>query len=464
MQRCRLNMDPSISRREPVSPLFGGLKHTNETIELQITQEYTGQQRHLCYLVPMWKSMLDFDLHVDGGNTSVKEIASGKEFHRPLGGFASVANVGQDSNWLGSDLAMANLYGFGRLAWNPDLPAAQIASEWTRLTFSNDALVLDTITRLLLESWPVYESYTGPLGLGTLTDILHSHYGPGIESAERNGWGQWIRADHAGIGMDRTTATGTGFIGQYPPEAASRYESLSTCPDNLLLFMHHVPYTHVLHSGKTVIQYVYDSHYAGAAEAQQFPEWWKALRGHVDEQRYHAILGKLEYQAGHAIVWRDAICSWFLRESGIPDERGRAGHFPGRIEAESMKLDGYSVEPVTPWEDASGGKGVACQAPLRTCTAQFVYKGAGGWADVAVQYFDLSNGVAQFRVFVNDQAVDEWLANAELPAKIPNGDTSTRRTIAGLALRPGDTIRIEGTRGAGDSAALDYVEIYNVRR
>ncbi len=444
--------------REPVSPLFGGLQHTNETIEMQITQEYTGQQRHLCFLVPMWKSMLDFDLHAYGRNTPVKEIVSGRTFHRPLGGFVGVANVGQDLNWLGSDLAMANLYGFGRLAWNPDLPTAQIASEWTRCTFSNDASALDTVMRLQLESWRVYESYTGPLGLGTLTDILHSHYGPGIESAERNGWGQWIRADHTGIGMDRTTATGTGFIGQYPPKVASLYESLATCPDNLLLFMHHVPYTYVLHSGKSVIQYVYDSHYAGAAEAQQFPEWWKTLRGRIDEQRYHAVLQKLEYQAGHAVVWRDAICSWFLRESGIPDEKGRAGHFPDRVEAESMKLEGYSIVPVTPWEDASGGKAVICPAARHNCTAEFVYKGAGGWSDLIVQYFDLRNGVAQFRVFLNDQPVDEWVTDAQLPATIPNGDTSTRRIIAGLPLRRGDTIRIEGTRGAGDSAALDYVE------
>jgi alpha-glucuronidase len=446
--------------REPVSPLFGGLRHTNETIELQITQEYTGQQRHLCFLTPMWKSMLDFDMRVDGGHTPVKEIVSGKTFHRPLGGFVGVANVGQDLNWLGYDLAMANLYGFGRLAWNPNLSAAQIASEWTRLTFSNDALVLDTITPLLLGSWHAYEGYTGPLGSGTLTDILHSHYGPGIESAERNGWGQWIRADHAGIGMDRTVATGTGYIGQYSPDVASLYESLKTCPDDLLLFMHHVPYTYLLHSGKTVIQYVYDSHYRAAAETQQFPWWWKTLRGRVDEQRYQAVLAKLEYQAGHAIVWRDAICSWFLRESAIPDEKGRAGHFPNRVEAESMKLEGYSVEAVTPWEDASGGKAVVCAAAKGTCRAEFVYDGGTEWADLIVQYFDTNNGTARFKVFLNQQQIDEWKADAHLPATVPNGDTSTRRTIAGVAIQRGDTIRIEGARDGEDSAALDYVEIH----
>lgn len=443
--------------REPVSPLFGALEQTNETLELQITQEYTGQQRHLCYLAPMWKQILDFDLRVNGGNTPVKEIAAGKTFHRPLGGFVGVANVGRNPSWLGNALAMANLYAFGRLAWDPNLPVRQITDEWARMTFGNDARVVDTVMNLQLESWRAYEGYTGPLGLGTLTDILHGHYGPGIETAERNGWGQWIRADHNGIGMDRTAATGTGYIGQYPPQVAAVYESLASCPDNLLLFMHHVPYTYVLHSGKTVIQHVYDSHYEAAAEAQQFAAWWQALRGRVDPQRYDAVLAMLEYQAGHAVVWRDAICSWFLRMSGIADAKGRAGHFPNRTEAETMQLHGYSVIEVTPWEDASGGKAIECLA--QSCSAQFVFQGAPGWYDLAVQYFDVNTGAARFRVYVGNQQVGEWSANAELPATVPNGDSSTRRTIRGVALRPKDVIRIEGTPDGGDRAAIDYTEL-----
>ncbi|MBV8630374.1 MAG: glucosiduronase, partial [Silvibacterium sp.] len=305
--------------REPVSPLFAGLRRTNEAIELQITQEYTGQQRHMVFLVPMWKTALDFDLRADGRHTPVKEIVEGTSFHRPLGGFAGVANVGLDANWLGHPMAMANLYGFGRLAWNPDTPAETIAEDWTRLTFGNNVTVVSTICAMLLSSWQTYENYTGPLGLGTLTDILHSHYGPGIESAERNGWGQWIRADHEGVGMDRTTATGTGYIGQYPPEVASMYESLATCPDELLLFMHHVPYTYQLHSGKTVVQHVYDSHYEAAARAAKYVTEWQSLKGLVDQERYEKIQTLLQYQAGHAGVWRDAVNQWFERMSGIAD-------------------------------------------------------------------------------------------------------------------------------------------------
>ncbi|MGB2640283.1 MAG: alpha-glucuronidase family glycosyl hydrolase, partial [Candidatus Acidiferrum sp.] len=327
--------------REPASPLFSGLEKTNEAIELQVTQEYTGQQRHLCFLPPLWKTVLDFDMHAGEQPTPVKAIVEGKTFHRPLGGFVAVVNVGMDTNWLAHPLAMANLYGYGRLAWNPDLSSDQIAEEWTRLTFGNAPVVVQTISKMLLSSWPIYESYTGPLGAGTLTDILGSHYGPGVESSERNGWGQWHRADHEGIGMDRTAATGTGYVDQYRPPVAKMYESLSTTPDDLLLFFHHVPYTYVLHSGKTVIQYIYDSHYAGAQGAANLVRQWKTLQGRVDEERYADVLKRLEYQAGHAIVWRDAVCTWFFKISGIPDEHGRVGHYPGRIEAEAMQLQGY---------------------------------------------------------------------------------------------------------------------------
>jgi alpha-glucuronidase len=309
--------------REPASPLFAGLRRTNEAIELQITQEYTGQQKHLCLLVPMWKEALDFDMHIGDQHTPVKDLVSGRVFHRPVGGFAGVANVGMDANWLGSPLAMANLYGFGRLAWNPNLTSEQIIDEWTRLTFGSDPLVVRTINDLQLRSWRVYENYTGPLGAGTLTNITGNHYDPAPESSENNGWGQWHRADHEGIGMDRTVATGTGFIGQYPPAVQKIYESLPACPDELLLFFHHVPYRYVLHSGKTVIQHIYDSHYEGAEQAQDFIGRWKNLEGHIDQERYRDILARFEFQAGEAARWRDTICQWIYQLSGIADQKGR---------------------------------------------------------------------------------------------------------------------------------------------
>ena len=161
-----------------------------------------------------------------------------------------VSCVGRDG-WLGAPIAMANLYAFGRLAWNPNLSAEQIAAEWTKQTISTKPEVVATVDKMLLESWQTYVHYTGFLGTQTLTDITGSHYGPNIEASERNGWGQWHRDDAQGIGMDRSVATGTGFAGQYPPEVAKMYESAATTPDNLLLFFHHLPWTYKLHSGKT---------------------------------------------------------------------------------------------------------------------------------------------------------------------------------------------------------------------
>jgi alpha-glucuronidase len=436
--------------REPVSPLIGALTQTKQTLELQITQEYTGQQRHICFLAPMWKQVLDFDMRVGGAHTPVASLVSG---------FVGVANAGLDSNWMGADLAMANLYAFGRLAWNPRFSAEEISQEWTRQTFGNDERVVAAISSLEMDSWRVYERYTGPLGLGTLTDILRGHYGPGIESAERNGWGQWIRADHEGIGMDRTVATGTGFIGQYPPEVARMYESLKDCPDELLLFMHHLPYSYVLHSGKTIIQHIYDSHYTASEEAQQFPRRWQMLQGLIDPERYQAVLDRLTYQAGHAIVWRDAICSWFLRESGIPDSEGRAGHFPGRTEAEAMKLDGYVEKEVTPWEDASGGKAILCVTPSKKCGASFVFQGPVGNYDIAVQYFDINDGEAQFQLSVGQQIISTWKGNAHLPTKTLNGDSSTRHSTSNVMLQPNEVVRIQGIPDGADPAAVDYIEI-----
>jgi alpha-glucuronidase len=447
--------------REPVSPLLGGLEKTNEAIELQITQEYTGQQRHLCYLLPMWKEVLDFDMRNAGQSAPVRELVSGKTYQRPHGGLVGVANVGMDANWLAHPLAMANLYGFGRLAWDPALSAQTITEEWARLTFGNDATTVDTIDAMLLSSWNIYESYTGPLGAGTLTDILGSHYGPGVESSERNGWGQWHRADHAGIGMDRTVATGTGYVAQYSPAVAKQYESVETTPDELLLFFHHVPYSYKLRSGKTVIQHIYDSHYDGASRAAALVTQWRSLQGRVDQPRYEDVLRRLQYQAGHAIVWRDAICNWFARTSGVPDEHGRVGHYPGRVKAEEMELRGYVPFNVTPWEAASGGKGIECPSESEPCTASFHFTGAPGRYDIDVRYFDQSNGVSRFRVYLANQLIAEWSANERFPATVPNADSSTRHRIPNIALKTGDALRIEGRPDGPEHAALDYVE-FNV--
>ena len=434
--------------REPASPLFGTLEKTKNVIELQITQEYFGQARHTVFLVPMWKEVLDFDMRVGDAATPLKSLVDG---------VVGVSNVGLDDNWMGNHLSQANLYGFGRLAWNPDLSSEQINREWTRLTFGADPAVLDVVAKINLSSWLTFESYTGPLGLQTLTDITGNHYGVAVEASERNGWGQWHNADEQGVGMDRTVATGTGFIGQYRPAVARAYESLATVPDDLLLFLHHVPYTYKLHSGKSVIQHLYDAHYMGAQAVEDYARSWETVQGRVDERRYQEILAQLQYQAGQAQVWRDAVNNWFHRASGIADAQGRVGNHPGRFEAEALQLTGYvAVEPIR-WESASGGKAVACASA--SCSASITHTGSAGWFTLRVQYFDQNNGAAHYRAYVGDQLVEQWQATYWVPTTRVDSSSSTRRTIARVALRPGDAIRIEGIPDGGEAAALDYIEI-----
>jgi alpha-glucuronidase len=433
--------------REPVSPLFAALRHTPQAIEVQTSQEYTGQQRHMVWLPSMWKWVLDTDMRVDGRPSLVKDIVTGKTFNQPTGGFVSVVNVGMEPNWLHHPMAMANLYGYGKLAWNPDEPLEKIIDTWTRLTWGNDPEVVRTIDAMQLKSWHVYESYTGPNGMGTLTNILGYHFGPGIDSAERNGWGQWFRGGKDGIGMDRTDATGTGYIGQYPKELAEKYESLATCPDDLLLFFHHVPYDYKLHSGKTLVQSIYDSHYEGALAAAEYVPQWESLKGKIDPERYEQTHALFEFQGGHAIVWRDAINNWFHQISGFDDVHGRVGHHPNRIDAGAMKTGGYQTVEVTPWETGSGGKAVECH-DAKGCTLTTTLARPAGTYDVAVQYFDIWNGVSTYALSVNGSTVATWKADDKLPPAQPDphldGQTSTRRTIRHVALKPGDVLELRG--------------------
>lgn len=448
--------------REPVSPLFANLYHTNTAIELQVTQEYLGQQCHLVYLPPLWKTITDFDLRVDHRPSVVRDIISGERFNRSLGGWAAVVNVGTNDTWLGSHLSMSNLYAYGRMAWSPTDDSVEILQDWIRLTFGWDQRVLDTITDMSMASWPAYENYTGNLGIQTLTDILYTHYGPNPASQDGNGWGQWTRADHDSIGMDRTVKNGTGNAGQYPAEVAEIYEDIDKTPDELLLWFHHVPYTHRLDSGKTVIQHFYDAHYAGAETAQGFVPQWESLRGRIDPERYDAMRTRLVYQAGHSIVWRDAINNFYWNLSGIADTKGRVGHHPWRVEAESMQLQGYQPYAVSPFETASNYTAVATTSNSTTGTASTTLDFPSGTYDVGVNYFDMYGGKSRWSLYLNDKVVGKWEGNSEdvlghTPSIYLDGHSAIRITFNGVKVRKGDRLKIVGVPDGVEPAPLDYV-------
>lgn len=308
--------------REPVSPLFGAMEKTNQILEVQIAQEYTGQQKHVCYLIPMFKEVLDFHTHCSRTDDSVADIVSGKTFGWHNCGMAAVANTGSDSNWTGHDLAAANWYGFGRLSFNPGLSAEEIAREWSGCTFGTNPQVVDTITKILMMSWPAYEKYTAPLGIGWMVNPNH-HYGPNVDGYEYDRWGTYHRADCRGIGVDRTM-TGTGYAGQYQGPNAAAFGSIETCPEELLLFFHYVPYTYQLKTGKTLIQHIYDSHFEGAEEAEEIMTLWMELAAELEPPVYERVLLRMKNQAEHAKEWRDQINTYFYRKSGIADLKKRS--------------------------------------------------------------------------------------------------------------------------------------------
>jgi len=450
--------------REPASPLFANLYNTSTAIELQVTQEYLGQQCHLVYLPPLWKTILDFDLRVDGKPSLVSDVISGKRFKRQLGGSVAVVNVGTNTTWLGSHLAMSNLYAYGRLAWDPRGDPKTILQDWIRLTFGADQKVLDTITQMSMESWPAYENYSGNLGIQTLTDILYTHFGPNPASQDDNGWGQWTRADHDTVGMDRTVSNGTGFSGQYPTEIANKFENIDTTPDELLLWFHHVNYTHKLQSGKSVIQHFYDAHYTGAETAQTFAAMWSSLQDKIDTERYNETLFRLKYQAGHSIVWRDAINEFYFNKSGIPDSAGRVGKHPWRIEAESMSLTGYRSVLVNPFEMASNYTAVVTTSNTTAGSAIARLDFPSGTYDVAVNYFDVIGGKAHWKIYLNNATLGEWVGNNEdllghTPSTYLDGHSATRITFNAVNIVKGDMIRIVGTPDGIEQAPLDYIAV-----
>ena len=307
--------------REPISPLLGGLTKTNQLLEVQIAQEYTGHQIDLCYLMPMFKEVLEFRTYCSEKNDTVADVVSGRMMGNKLAGMAAVINTGNDFNWTGNDLAAANLYGFGRLAYNTELGADEIAREWVALTFDMDKASEDKLVDMLMRSRDIYEKYTSPLGIGWMV-TPHVHYGPSVDGYEYSRWGTYHRADHKGIGVDRSDK-GTGYAQQYYEPNASAYNDPEKCPEELLLFFHHIPYTWKLKSGKTLIQYIYDSHFEGEEGAEKLAEDWNSLKEVVDSDVFARVAERFELQVANAKEWRDQVNSYFYRKSDIADEQGR---------------------------------------------------------------------------------------------------------------------------------------------
>ena len=307
--------------REPVSPLLGGLTKTNQMLEVQAAQEYTGQQIDLCYLIPMFKEILDFKTYCRGDRDTVADIISGRTFGNQNTGIAAVANTGNDENWTGNVLAAANLYGYGRLSFTTSLSSEEIAREWVIQTIAEEENVVETVCDMLLHSREIYEKYTSPLGVGFMV-TPHYHYGPDIDGYEYSRWGTYHRADHEGIGVDRSSK-GTGYTKQYHEPNASMYENIETCPENLLLFFHHLPYTYLMQNKVTLLQHIYDTHFEGVEDVKDMIVKWESIKNSIPLEIYENGKERLEAQLLNAREWCDQINTYFYRKSGIPDEKNR---------------------------------------------------------------------------------------------------------------------------------------------
>jgi alpha-glucuronidase len=306
--------------REPFHPLFGAMPRTPLALELQVTQEYLGQARHLVYLGGMWKEILNADTHAKGAGSTVARVVDGSLDGQALTCIIGVANTGTDLNWCGHHFSQANWYAFGRLAWDYNLGAEDIADEWVRLTWSHDASVVEAFKSIMLGSWEACINYMTPLGLHHLMQAGH-HYGPdpGYAGAQRPDWNNvyYHRADEEGLGFDRSHR-GSDAVSQYHPPLCEQFNNLDTCPEKYLLWFHHVPWAHRLQSGQTLWEELQRRYAAGIAFVESLREVWQSLQAHVDPERHAQVEQRLEHQLENARLWREICLEYFAQFSRKP--------------------------------------------------------------------------------------------------------------------------------------------------
>ena len=305
--------------REPFSPLFGAVPNTPLMLEVQITQEYLGFSNHLVYLAPLFEECLNADTYTKGKGTPVSATITG---------MAGVANIGNDINWCGHPFAQANWYAFGRLAWCAGQPAASIADEWVRQTFSNNPGIVDTLKKMMLASREIAVDYMTPLGLAHIMGYSH-HYGPApwYDKASRADWNPvyFHRADSAGLGFDRTP-TGSNALEQYAPGARTLWADQKDCPDNAVLWWHHVGWNDRLHSGRTLWEELCHKYYTGVDSVRWMQKCWDALQpggsptdpAAIDTQRWQQVKMLLSIQQQDAVWWRNACLLYFQTFSRQP--------------------------------------------------------------------------------------------------------------------------------------------------
>jgi alpha-glucuronidase len=306
--------------REPFHPLFGAMPKTPLMMEFQITKEYLGFATHLAYLGPLFEEALDSDTGVKGKGSTVAKVIDGELHGYRNTGMAGVSNIGSDRNWTGSHFDQANWYVFGRLAWNPELSARDIAEEWVRMTFVHDPAFVKSVVDMMMGSREAVVDYMMPLGLHHLFDTGH-HYGPGpwVNDLNRADWNPtyYHRADPQGVGFERGPS-GSNATGQYSPPVGRQFADPKRVPEQFLLWFHHLPWDHKVASGRTLWHEMVLRYTRGVDQVAKMRETWDTLRRLVDAERFEQVAAFLRIQHEEAQWWRDACISYFQSIHKLP--------------------------------------------------------------------------------------------------------------------------------------------------
>ncbi len=302
--------------REPFHPLFGAMPKTRLVGELQINQEYLGQGTHAVFLASLWKEVLSSNTYANGSNCSVAQVIE-EEHHNKGGGFSATSNVGDDRNWCGHHLSQANWFAYGRLTWDTDLTPQSISIEWTRMTWSSDSRIVDTIHEIMMHSYEAYVSYSMPLGLHHL--VGGDHYAP-MPEGYGDPAGMFHHAARDGIGYDRTRTTGSDAVDQYHEPLSNIFNDVNRCPEKLLLWFHHVPWDRRMLSGRTLWQELCFKYHSGARSAHWMENQWASLKGRVDDERFEAVAAKFRTQVQDADRWATKCLTYFSQFSRLPIE------------------------------------------------------------------------------------------------------------------------------------------------
>lgn len=320
--------------REPFHPLFGSMPQTPVMPEFQVTQEYLGFSIHLVFLAPLFEECLKSDTYAKGKGSLVAKVTDGTLHGYPVTAMAGVANTGNSRNWTIHPFAQSNWYAFGRLAWDPYMSSGKIADEWLRMTFGNNESFVGRTKKIMLSSREIAVNYMTPLGLHHIM-YANIHYGPAPwYNRGRQDWTSvyYHRADSGGIGFNRTS-TGSNATSQYFPEVRDVFEKAETCPENLLLWFHHVPWDQRLKSGRTLWDELCFRYNSGVDSARWMQAEWERASGEIDDDRFKLVKSLLSEQVENAKVWRDACLLYFQTFSKMP--------VPAEYEKPEHTLDYY---------------------------------------------------------------------------------------------------------------------------